>query len=263
MPASRRSRNSSTTSSSSSLPGLAPLPLRPNFPDVFCKSGRKERPALVVPRFDLIGLPQLFRGKTVSPPRWERPASSPSSLRLSGGGSARLGTRHPRRRRRRRSEKLSRDSENNRIRREICPLPSNFLTFLPRLRGNWRPAASTDAREEGVFGSIAAGNRPPRRYCRPFSLTPWWGWIRGEIQQEDSSLSRGYFVGWDRSGGRFDGIFISDDAFSVTESILIFGRDSKNDFKFEKRYHMSMNNLRELIVNLEAQSQKESHDTWR
>lgn len=119
MPASRRSRNSSTTSSSSSLPGLAPLPLRPNFPDVFCKSGRKERPALVVPRFDLIGLPQLFRGKTVSPPRWERPASSPSSLRLSGGGSARLGTRHPRRRRRRRSEKLSRDGEQSNPPRDL------------------------------------------------------------------------------------------------------------------------------------------------
>lgn len=83
--------------------------------------------------------------------------------------------------------------ENNRIHRQICLLPSNFLTFLPHppRKLTSRPSWRTRGRR------VAARLQPEtgRRACladiargvRPFSLTPWWGWIR-EIQENLGSF---------------------------------------------------------------------------
>lgn len=86
--------------------------------------------------------------------------------------------------------------ENNRIHRQICLLPSNFLTFLPHppRKLTSRPPWRTRGRR------VAARLQPEtgRRACladiargvRPFSLTPWWGWIR-EIQENLGFLCQG------------------------------------------------------------------------
>lgn len=163
------SKDSSTTSS---LPGLAPPPppLSAKLARRLLQSGRKERsPALVVPRFDLIGLPTFSwqNRSCLRLRRWKRPAfpllpavwrrfrpaghppPSPSSSSSSGRKTfARWRT----------IESTERDLSASFQFSDVSPAPSAEIDVPPSL---------TDAGEEDG-GSIAAGNRPesvPRRYC--------------------------------------------------------------------------------------------------
>lgn len=135
------SKDSSTTSS---LPGLAPPPppLSAKLARRLLQSGRKERsPALVVPRFDLIGLPtfswqnrsclRLRRWKRPAfpllPAVWRRfrPAGHPPSSPSSSSSSGR--------------KTFARWRTIESTDRFVCFLPI-FWRFSRTLRGNWRPA---------------------------------------------------------------------------------------------------------------------------
>lgn len=147
-----------------------PPPLSAKLARRLLQSGRKERsPALVVPRFDLIGLPTFSwqNRSCLRLRRWKRPAfpllpavwrrfrpaghppPSPSSSSSSGRKTfARWRT----------IESTERDLSASFQFSDVSPAPSAEIDVPPSL---------TDAGEEGG-GSIAAGNRPesvPRRYC--------------------------------------------------------------------------------------------------
>lgn len=189
------SKDSSTTSS---LPGLAPPPppLSAKLARRLLQSGRKERsPALVVPRFDLIGLPTFSwqNRSCLRLRRWKRPAfpllpavwrrfrpaghppPSPSSSSSSG----------------RKTFARWRTIESTERFVRFLPI---FWRFSRTLRGNWRPAL-LDGRGGGGWrldcSRKPAGERADiARGVRPFSLTPWWGWIR-EIQENLGFLCQG------------------------------------------------------------------------
>lgn len=136
------SKDSSTTSS---LPGLAPPPppLSAKLARRLLQSGRKERsPALVVPRFDLIGLPTFSwqNRSCLRLRRWKRPAfpllpavwrrfrpagHSPPSPSSSSSSSGR--------------KTFARWRTIESTERFVRFLPI-FWRFSRTLRGNWRPA---------------------------------------------------------------------------------------------------------------------------
>lgn len=233
------SKDSSTTSS---LPGLAPPPPSPfgqTCPTSPAKWPKGTVPGSCRPSFRLNRATNFFVAKPfVSPPPSVKEARIPPPPRClaavpPGWAPAAVAivvvVFGP---------KNFRAMENNRIHRQICLLPSNFLTFLPHppRKLTSRPPWRTRGRR------VAARLQPEtgRRACladiargvRPFSLTPWWGWIR-EIQENLGFLCQGdslseigsVWCGWSAR------IFISN--YSVTNWILIL-----QDFKFES----SMNN---------------------
>lgn len=172
MPASLHRSTDSSTSSSSSLPGLAPPPpFRPNFPDVSCKVAERNGPALVVPRFDLIGLPTFSWQNRVSasvrgphPPSpgvWRRfrparhpPSPSPSPPSSSSSSGRKTFARW------RTIESPPRDLSASFQFSDVSSAPSAEIDVPPSL---------TDAGEEGA-GSIAsrkpAGDRSVPRFSQ-------------------------------------------------------------------------------------------------
>lgn len=248
-----RSTDSSTTSS---LPGLAlPLPLWPNFPDVSGKVAERNGPALVVPRFDLIGLPTFSWQNRVSASVREARIAPPA---LSGGGSARLGTHRRRRRRcrrRRRAEKLSRDGEQSNPPRDSSA-SFQFSDVSSALSAEIDvPSSLRDAGEESG-SSIAAGNRPGigaclafRRYCaegpafffdtvmRMDLRDPRESWILDSFVKGILYFVGDWFGGWTWSADWTE--FLFGTTLSITKWILIL-----QDFKFQKKF----NSNRLLII---------------